>query len=49
MFYQKKKKNITKNITKVKEGKIIEDVVTGRKYSYNPVTRKSVWVEDITL
>ena len=38
-----------KNITKVKEGKIIEDVVTGRKYSYNPVTRKSVWVEDITL
>ena len=31
------------------ECKILECHVTGRKYKYNPVTKKSTWIEDITL
>ena len=38
-----------KSSTKVVEGKMYEDQITGRKYNYNPLTRKSTWVKDITL
>ena len=35
--------------TKVREGKIYEDQITGQKYNFNPLTKKSTWVKNITL
>ena len=45
---ERQMKTIQKS-TKVREGKIYEDQITGQKYNYNPLTKKSTWVKDITL